>query len=142
MQELTGDATLTTRADASGQLVKSPQQNKHIVSGLSNIPLMTFRSDYKEDVDLTSPKDCPVVLLSIRASFKPLHTSAGLGCWKGGPWKTPSTHSLSVVTGDSCCPSALVSAIFDGYTGEEEPVEDNIQGGYSACKLAFKETAV
>lgn len=103
---------------------------------------MTCWLDYKDDVDLTSSKDCPGVLLSITASFMPFHASADLSCWKGGPWKTPSTHSLSVATGDSCCLSALVSAIFDGYPEEEDPVDDSIHGGYSGCKLASKDTAV
>lgn len=99
--------------------------------------------DYKAEADLPISKDCPGVLLSIVASFRPFHTSAGLGCWKGGPWKTPSTHSLSVATGDSCCLSVLVSAMLVGYPGDEEvPVDDSIHGGYSDCKLASKDTAV
>lgn len=97
--------------------------------------------DYKDDVDLTWSKDCPGVLLSITASSKPFHTAAGLGCWKGEAWKTPSTHSLSVATGDSCCLSA-VSPIFDGYPGEADSVDDSIHGGYSGCRLGSRETAV
>lgn len=55
----------------------------------------------------------------------------------------PSTHSLSVATGDSCCLSVLVSAMLVGYPGDEEvPVDDSIHGGYSDCKLASKDTAV
>ena len=68
----------------------------------------------KDEVTCSTER-CPRVLPSITCLFNPIHalSMAGLDntglkelCLNSGSWKTPSTQSLRVVTGESCCPAA------------------------------------
>lgn len=104
---------------------------------------------YKEQVDLICSKERPGVLLSIDSPFNPFHAAVDLGgawvrglCWSSGSWKTPSTQSLSVATGESCCRSAVVRPTSEGYPGEPDPVDESMHGKYSGCTVGSNETAV